>query len=98
MSEARKPVWPWIVALLIGLPVLFVLSYGPWMALRERVPYPVFRRIERLYLPLKPLVFDGPDCLTNPYLSYLELWSDAPVLQTIRAIRSDRETSRITGR
>ena len=28
MSDERKPSWPWIVALLIGLPVLNVASYG----------------------------------------------------------------------
>jgi hypothetical protein len=28
MSDARKPLWPWIVALLIGLPVLYVASFG----------------------------------------------------------------------
>jgi hypothetical protein len=29
MSEERRPLWPWIVALLIGLPVLYVVSFGP---------------------------------------------------------------------
>jgi hypothetical protein len=29
MREERKPLWPWIVPLLIGLPVLYVLSFGP---------------------------------------------------------------------
>jgi hypothetical protein len=29
MSDDRKPVWPWIVALLMGLPVVYVLSIGP---------------------------------------------------------------------
>ncbi len=30
MSEDRKkPLWPWIVTLLIGLPVLYALSVGP---------------------------------------------------------------------
>lgn len=30
MSEERKrTVWPWIVALLVGLPVLYVASFGP---------------------------------------------------------------------
>jgi hypothetical protein len=35
MSDDRKrPVWPWIVALLIGLPVLYVASFGPacWLS------------------------------------------------------------------
>lgn len=53
MSEtSRKPAWPWIVALLIGLPVLYVLSFGPacWASLRTRsggrligtIYYPIF--------------------------------------------------------
>ncbi len=28
-DDRKKPVWPWIVALLIGLPVLYVASFGP---------------------------------------------------------------------
>jgi len=37
MSEQRKKqVWPWIVALLVGLPVLYVASFGPacWVSSR----------------------------------------------------------------
>jgi len=29
MDDDRKPLWPWIVALLIGLPVLYVALFGP---------------------------------------------------------------------
>jgi len=29
MSDERKSLWPWIVAVLIGLPVLYVLRSGP---------------------------------------------------------------------
>jgi hypothetical protein len=29
MGDERKPVWTWIAALLIGLPVLYVASFGP---------------------------------------------------------------------
>jgi hypothetical protein len=43
MSEERKRagVWPWIVALLIGLPVLYVASFGPacWFACETGVAY-----------------------------------------------------------
>ena len=28
-DDRKKPLWPWIVALLIGLPVLYVASFGP---------------------------------------------------------------------
>jgi hypothetical protein len=37
MSENRKkPLWPWIMALLIGLPVLYLASFGPACWLRAR--------------------------------------------------------------
>ena len=35
-DDRKKPLWPWIVALLIGLPVLYVASFGPacWITSR----------------------------------------------------------------
>lgn len=38
MSQERKKagVWPWILAMLIGLPVLYVASFGPVCWLRAR--------------------------------------------------------------
>jgi hypothetical protein len=61
MTEDRqKPVWAWIVALLIGLPVLYVASFGPACWLDERldtqskcisvVYYPVIRLANRFVL------------------------------------------------
>jgi hypothetical protein len=29
MNDDRKSLWPWIAALLIGLPVMYVASFGP---------------------------------------------------------------------
>ena len=39
-DDHKKPVWPWIVALLIGLPVLYVASFGPacWLVERRILP------------------------------------------------------------
>jgi hypothetical protein len=39
-DNCRKSVWPWIVALLIGLPVLYVASFGPacWLCDRDHIP------------------------------------------------------------
>ena len=37
MSDERKnPLWPWIVAVCVGVPVLYVASFGPacWIASR----------------------------------------------------------------
>ena len=52
MSDNRKkPLWPWIVALLIGLPVLYVASFGPACGLveHELLPRSILRG-----LPYKP--------------------------------------------
>jgi hypothetical protein len=29
MTDRKTPLWPWIVALLIGMPVIYVLALGP---------------------------------------------------------------------
>ena len=36
--ERKKPIWQWIVLVLIGLPVLYVASFGPlcWMKSRSK--------------------------------------------------------------
>ena len=54
MSEERKKlsgVWPWIGAVLIGLPVLYVVSFGPacWLCDRHIVQS---EWVGRLYQPL----------------------------------------------
>ncbi|MGE5194175.1 MAG: hypothetical protein ACM3U2_16890 [Deltaproteobacteria bacterium] len=47
-DDRRNPVWPWIAALLIGLPVLYVESFGPacWLADRDALS---FRTVVRGY-------------------------------------------------
>lgn len=37
MSTNRKPVWQWIVACAIALPVLYVASVAPALILREKL-------------------------------------------------------------
>jgi hypothetical protein len=51
MREVRKPVWPSIVAFLIGLPVLYVASFGPacWVTSHATVGIPV---VNVVYLPM----------------------------------------------
>jgi hypothetical protein len=51
MSEERKPLWPWIVALLIGLPVLYVASFGPAVSLTSRGLIP-FESLRYVYGPM----------------------------------------------
>jgi len=51
MSDARKLVWPWILALLIGLPVLYV---GAYTLTVDRVQF------ESLLIFELPCTFDFP--------------------------------------
>ncbi|MGE5192196.1 MAG: hypothetical protein ACM3U2_06795 [Deltaproteobacteria bacterium] len=36
-DDRKKPLWPWIAALLVGLPVLYAASFGPvcWITSRS---------------------------------------------------------------
>jgi len=59
MSEERKrAVCPWIAALLIGLPVLYVSSFGPacWMASYRIVPP---RATAVIYRPILSIWWHG---------------------------------------
>ena len=60
MSDERKPLWPWIVAALFPLPVLYVLSFGPacWLADRNVLD---FNTVIRAYPLLCPCVLYGGD-------------------------------------
>jgi len=51
MNDDRKPFWPWIVAVLIGLPVLYVASFGPACWLNER-RYLGRAVVEAIYSPV----------------------------------------------
>jgi hypothetical protein len=80
-SLKPRPLWPLLTAALIGLPVLYVLSYGAWInwANVER-PFRRPRWVEnagvRLYRPItisakRSLVFRGAVDW------YLNLWDDS---------------------
>jgi hypothetical protein len=72
MSDERRPVCPWILSLLIGLPVLYVASFGPacWLSKpREQkfvtieswnFSYASYRSPPRFYWPLGWLILNGP--------------------------------------
>ncbi len=71
MSEDRKkPLWPWIAAVLIGLPVLYVASFGPacWLAARDSMPHV----IAQLYVPLIACVAQCPDSIQKAVIDYCE--------------------------
>ena len=82
MSEERKkPVWPWIAALLIGLPVLYLASFGPayWLtgnaspfSDRENA-YIAYCAFDAFYRPLW-LLAEQSDVTQNAIWQYWHLW------------------------
>ena len=60
MIDERRPLWPWIVALLIGLPVLYVASFGPACRLVEHDVLPKETLTDRFFSPCLDVVVDGP--------------------------------------
>lgn len=50
-KEQKKAVWPWIVALVVGLPAVYVLSSGPaiWILCKGYLPE---RAFEVVYAPM----------------------------------------------
>jgi len=59
MSEERKPLWLWIVALMMAPPVLYVASFGPacWITSRSS---PSGDWLLVAYRPLMWTMEDGP--------------------------------------
>jgi hypothetical protein len=76
MSDDRTtPLWPCILALLIGLPVLYVASFGPscWMMSRIDSVEPVEDSLCYFYGPLFDFATDGPTWLQVPLAWWMEL-------------------------
>ena len=70
MSEERKkPLWPWIVALLIGLPVLYVASFGPacWISSRAKL---TGKWVITPYRPIIWLWVIGPEAVGDSVVWY----------------------------
>ncbi len=65
-DDRKKSVWPWIVALVIGLPVLYVASFGPacWLTSRGWISDTTML----LYIPLANL--------PEPIAGWIELYGN----------------------
>src|SRR5262245_41591386 len=61
MSHERKPLWPWIVALLIVVPVVYVASFGPacWISSQRNSGFVV---VNVIYQPLMRAWWRGHPC------------------------------------
>ena len=77
MSEERKPVWPWIVVLLVGLPVLYALSGAPADILATKIGKPEWLDMagRAFYAPLAWMLTNGPGFAGEWYQAYARWWS-----------------------
>ncbi len=76
MGDDRKtPLWPWIAALLIGLPVLYVASFGPacWLCENDVIAQ---RHAWLAYRPITWTCTKAPDTISNAILFYAECCGD----------------------
>src|SRR5262245_17837171 len=74
MSDDRKtPLWPWIVALVIGLPVMYAALSGPlsWMRRSWLFGNPVAEWCDR---PFEIAVVRGPEWVSEPLFQYRSLF------------------------
>jgi hypothetical protein len=84
MSDERKPFWPWFVALLIGLPILYQLSLGPWVWILQHhvLPAPVELLLARMtptYAAPSNFVHDhAPSPVQAVMEWYMDLWISPP--------------------
>jgi hypothetical protein len=77
MSDDRRPVWPWIAALLVGLPVLYVASFGPacWLVSRQHLTP---RQGWTIFRPLVVAAADGPSWIRSDLREYATIFSGSP--------------------
>jgi hypothetical protein len=89
MSDERKPVWPWIVALLIGLPVLYVASFGPACALVGQGVLPR-TLLDTMFAPCLDVAFDGPDPIRKMVCDWTSLCGGGQALLIEQILRATK--------
>jgi hypothetical protein len=82
MNEERKPLWPWIIVALFGLPALYVASFGPacWLTTKDysrrnedllRTAYwPLVRGLSICPRPIQPAVHRTIDRWLPPFWEF----------------------------
>ena len=77
-DDRKKPVWPWIVAVLVGLPVLYVASCGPIAYIvgnnSDSIPEWANVILEWYFLPLEWVKNHGPEWLHRAIEKYEVFW------------------------
>jgi hypothetical protein len=81
MTDDRKLLWPWIAAVLIGLPVLYVASFGP-ACLVFSDGLVSFDQLNYVYRPLIRLTFYGPEIVQQSFRTYVRFWHGEKALVT----------------
>jgi hypothetical protein len=78
MSSRSRPLWPLLTATLIGLPVLYVLSFGPACWIRSRLSGVWAERTfgAVYYRPIGLAIVNGPPFVAKPMRWYCELGMD----------------------
>lgn len=78
MTERKRPLWPFLTAALIGLPVLYVLSFGPvaWLSAHSLLPEELLLPVVIFYSPLIWAINSegSPRWLQYAILWYLSFW------------------------
>ena len=76
MSDERKPLWPWIVALLIGLAVIYVAAAPAlmYLACDSSDPYRTLASsANNIYRPLW-FVLDHCPAVSHVWYRYMDFW------------------------
>jgi hypothetical protein len=79
-DRKRRSVWPCLTAALIGLPVLYVASFGPVIGLCRRASppvdrdTPVGRSIYGVYFPMYWLAAKGPKPVADAIVWYGQIF------------------------
>lgn len=60
--EQNRPAWPWIVATLLGLPVLYFLSFAPliWLDHHDLLSQPLEDAFQLYAAPIEWTYEEGP--------------------------------------
>jgi len=67
-------VWLYVVGLLAGMPLLYVLSVGPVLKVAAKLPEPATSIVLSVYWPLDWLRIHGPAWFQSGFDAYMALW------------------------
>jgi hypothetical protein len=80
MSDSKRLIRPWIVGVIVMLPLLYALSIGPavWLATRGMMSPAVLVVSDSFYRPLGWVIQHSPKPIQNAWVVYDSLWRKKP--------------------